>query len=204
MTFRSCATLLCALAMLSVTAGCKTTGEFVWADSYTASPAPSGSDYLLQPGDVITIRVWNQDSITTKTKIRPDGKVSLPFVSDVPAAGATPTILGGRIQTGLKDYIVNPVVTVTLDEARPLQVSVIGEVGKPGSYSIEPGSGVLQALASAAGMTPFADRDRIMVIRQKPDGSGATRIRFTFTSLAQLEGRAATFRLRSGDVVVVE
>ncbi len=201
---RPAAALLAALALLASTAGCKTTGEYVWVDSYPASPPQSAHDYLLQVGDVITIRVWNQDSINTKTKVRPDGKVSLPFVSDVPAAGATPTVLASRIQAGLKDYIVNPVVTVTLDDARPLQVSVLGEVVKPGSYALEPGSGVLQALASAAGMTPYANRDRIMVIRQRPDGTGAVRIRFTFASLTQLEGRAATFRLQSGDVVVVE
>ena len=91
-----------------------------------------------------------------------------PFVDDVEAAGSTPTDLAARIQARLKDFIVNPVVTVVLEESRPLLVSVLGEVAKPGSYQLDAGSGVLQALAMAAGMTPFADRDRIMVIRQVP------------------------------------
>jgi len=83
-------------------------------------------------------------------------------------------------------------------------VAVLGEVVRPGNYQLESNSGVLQALAIAGGATPFADRDRIMVLRQKPDGSGAQRIRFKYSSLTQLEGRAATFRLQGGDVVVVE
>ena len=123
-------------------------------------------------GDTISMRVWNQDSISAKTKVRPDGKVSIPFVNDVDAAGATPTELAARVQVRLKDFIVNPVVTVTLDELRPLLVAVMGEVTRPGNYQLEAGAGVLQALAIAGGPTAFADRDRIMVLRQKPDGSG--------------------------------
>jgi polysaccharide export outer membrane protein len=192
------------MALVLSAPGCKASGAYVWADSLPVTPQAPTQDYLLQAGDVITIRVWNQDSITTKTRVRPDGKVSLPFANDVVAGGVTPSVLASRVQVSLKDFIVNPVVTVTLDEPRPLYVAVIGEVVKPGNYQVEPGSGVLQALATAAGMTPFADRDRIIVIRQRADGSGADRIRFTYSSLTQLEGRAATFRLQAGDVVVVE
>lgn len=201
---RDAAVLLGALASLVAGPGCKTSGEYVWVDSLPASPQGEAGDYLLQAGDVITIRVWNQDSITTKTRVRPDGKVSLPFVNDVRAAGASPTVLASRIQASLKDFIVNPVVTVTLDEPRPLHVAVIGEVVKPGNYPIDASGGVLQALATASGMTPFADKDRIFVIRQKPDGAGSQRIRFSYSALTKEEGRAATFRLMAGDVVVVE
>jgi polysaccharide export outer membrane protein len=184
--------------------GCKTSGPYVWADSLPRAPEGAQRDYILQAGDTITIRVWNQDSITTKVKIRPDGKVSLPFVSDIDAVGLTPTALATRIQSRMKEYIVNPVVTVVLEEPRPLMTAVIGEVAKPGNFQLEPGSGVLQAIATAGGMTPFADKDRIMVLRQNLDGSGTQRIRFTYSMLTQAEGRASTFRLEAGDVVVVE
>ena len=184
-------------------AGCKTTGEFVSVDSIPPSP-PATREYVLQAGDTISIRVWNQDSISTRTRIRPDGKISLPFLDDVEASGSTPAVLGKRIQGRLKDFIVNPIVTVSLDESRPLLVAVLGEVARPGTYPLELDSGVLQALAIAGGMTPFADRNGVVVIRQKTDGSGAQRIRFTYSALTQLEGRAATFRLQGGDVVVVE
>ena len=190
--------------LLLVLPGCRTTGEYVWADSLPPAPQGTSRDYLIQVGDTISVRVWNQDSVSARTKVRPDGKVSIPFVNDVDAAGATPTELAARVQVRLKEFIVNPVVTVTLDEPRPLIVAVLGEVTRPGNYQLEAGAGVLQALAIAGGPTAFADRDRIMVLRQKPDGSGATRIRFTYTSLTQVERRAPTFRLQGGDVVVVE
>jgi polysaccharide export outer membrane protein len=193
-----------AFLLFASAAGCKTAGEYVWADSLSAPTKAGTSEYVIQPGDTIAIRVWNQDSVTTKAKVRSDGKISLPFVNDVEAAGSTPNALAARVQTTLKDFIVNPVVTVTLEEARPATVAVIGEVVRAGKYPLDPGAGVLEALAMASGMTLFADKDRIMVIRQKPDGSGAMRIRFTYSSLTQLEGRAATFRLQGGDVVVVE
>jgi polysaccharide export outer membrane protein len=191
-------------ALLVMLAGCKTTGEYVWADSLPATPPSASREYLIQVGDTISVRVWNQDSLSAKTKVRPDGKVSIPFVNDVTAAGATPTELAARVQVRIKDIIVNPVVTVTLDEPRPLIVSVLGEVTRPGNYQLEASAGVLQALAIAGGPTAFADKDRIMVLRQKPDGSGATRIRFTYSSLTQVEGRATSFRLQGGDAVVVE
>jgi polysaccharide export outer membrane protein len=184
--------------------GCKTTGEYVTVDSLPPSPPRTSQEYLLQAGDTINIRVWNQDSITTRARIRPDGKISLPFVDDVEAAGSTPTALARRIQARLKEFVVNPVVTVSLEEARPLLVAVLGEVTRPGNYTLEPESGVLQALAIAGGMTAFANRSGIFVIRQRADGSGAVRILFTYSELTQLTGRAASFRLQGGDVVVVE
>jgi polysaccharide export outer membrane protein len=180
--------------LLVVLPGCKTTGEYIWADSLPPAPQGTSRDYLIQVGDTISVRVWNQDSISAKTKVRPDGKVSIPFVNDVDAAGATPTELAARVQVRIKDIIVNPIVTVT----------VLGEVTRPGNYQLEASAGVLQALAIAGGPTAFADKDWIMVLRQKPDGSGVTRIRFKYSSLTQVEGRATSFRLQGGDAVVVE
>jgi polysaccharide export outer membrane protein len=194
----------CLALMLATGTGCKTAGEYVWADGLPPTPKDAPREYVIQTGDTISIRVWNQDSLATRARVRPDGMVSLPFVNDVEAAGSAPTALAARIQARLKDFIVNPVVTVSLEESRALVVAVIGEVIRPGNYPLEPGSGVLQALATAGGTTPFADRDRIMVIRQRPDGAGVQRIRFTYAMLTQVEGRAATFRLQGGDVVVVE
>jgi polysaccharide biosynthesis/export protein len=197
--------VLGALLVLLLASGCKTTGEYVWADNLPPSPAPASAEYVIQPGDTISVRVWGQEAISPRSRVRPDGRISMPFLNDVEAAGLTPSALAARIQARLKDYIVNPVVTVALEDQRPQQVSVIGEVARPGTFQIDQGgAAVLQVLAQAGGMTPFADKDRIMVIRQKPDGSGAQRIRFTYSSLTQLEGRAAAFRLQGGDVVVVE
>ena len=205
MSFAREPAVLGSLVVLLLATGCKTTGGYVWVDDLPPAPAPVATEYVIQPGDTITVRVWGQEAISPRSRVRPDGRISMPFLNDVEAAGSTPSALAARIQARLKDYIVNPMVTVSVEDLRPQQVSVIGEVARPGTFPVEQGgAAVLQVLAQAGGMTPFADKDRIMVIRQKPNGNGAQRIRFTYSSLTQLEGRAATFRLQGGDVVVVE
>ena len=196
--------LTAALLLLAGAAACKTPGDAVPVESLTAEATAANPEYVLQAGDVIAVRVWNQDSITTRARIRPDGRISMPFLDDVEAAGSTPNALAKRIQARLKDFILDPVVTVSLEEPRALLVSVLGEVVRPGSYPLEASAGVLQALANAGGMTPYANRDGIVVIRRKADGSGVQRIGFTYSSLTQVQGRAASFRLQPGDVVVVE
>jgi polysaccharide export outer membrane protein len=192
------------LLLLAGAAGCKSTGDLIPVESLAPAATAGNPEYVLQAGDVIAVRVWNQDSITTRARIRPDGRISMPFLDDVDAAGSTPNALAKRIQVRLKDFIVNPVVTVSLEEPRPLLVAVLGEVVKPGNYPLEASAGVLQALANAGGMTPFANKDAIVVVRRKADGSGVERIGFTYSGLTQVRGRAASFRLQPGDVVVVE
>lgn len=169
-------------------------------------PAPSpDSEYRVAAGDVLAIRVWNQESMSNpRARVRDDGKISVPFLQDVEVVGTTPTELSQRLQTKLKTYVVNPVVTVTVEEMRPLRVSVLGEVTHPGQYELEHGAGVLAALAAGGGLTDYAHRDSIFVIRSAPDAKAPVRIRFRWAALAGAESRAAAFRLRAGDVVVVE
>ena len=195
------------IALLTVVAagpGCKTSGEYVWVDDVPQTPQVADREYVIQAGDTISVRVWGQDNLSSRSRVRPDGKISLPYVPEVQAAGVTPTVLSKKIQASLKDLLVNPVVTVTLDEQRPLQVSVLGEVARPGAFVLDQNPGVLQAIAMAGGMTPFANKDAIMVIRQRPEGGSPQRIRFSYEALTQIKGRAAAFRLQGGDVVVVE
>jgi len=196
--------VLAATLALAAMPGCKTTGEYVWVDDLPQVKPVADKEYVIQPGDTVSVRVWGQEGMSSKAKVRPDGRISVPFANDVVAAGATPAALARTIQDKLKDFIVNPVVTVTLEEPRPLLVSVLGEVTKPGSFVLEQNAGVLQAVAAAGGLTTFASKDAIMVIRQRPEGGAPQRIRFTWESLTQLKGRAAAFRLQGGDVVVVE
>jgi len=195
---RSRAGLLAVLALAALAAGCRTTDtNFVWVDRFPEPPAEAA--YSIVPGDVLNVRVYNQDGMSAKVKVRQDGMISLPFLNDLEAAGDTPAALAQRIQARLKDFLANPVVTVSLDEARPLEVSVVGEVLRPGLYRLEPGAGVLTALAAASGFSTFADRDRIFVVR-----NGMTRVRFTYAALSQVREKAARFRLHPGDVVIVE
>jgi polysaccharide export outer membrane protein len=193
---------LTAVVALTLVSACATTGgASVPVNDYQEPPPPPQPGYVMQSGDVLQIRVFNQPDMSARVRVRDDGKISIPFLNDVAAVGLTPNALAQQIQSRLKEFINAPVVTISLEEARPFSISVIGEVNKAGVYSLPLGAGVLQALAAAGGLTQYASRDKIFVIRDAPQRA---RIRFEFEQLTQAEGKAAAFRLRVGDTVVVE
>jgi len=192
------------LAVLAVAlSACRSSGEYVKIDDYKAPAEVSEQEYVIRPGDILQVRVMGQDAVSTRAKVRPDGKISLPLLSDVVAAGVTPSALAKQIQERLGKFIVNPSVAVSLEEPRAMMISVLGEVAKVGSYPLEQGSGLMEAMAAAGGPTQYASTDRIVVIRREPSGN-RVRIRFDYDALTQLRGAAATFRLQNGDVIVVE
>lgn len=197
------------LALLAVVAGCGRSRDAVRAQGLPAEPPPSRTEYRIARGDVLSVRVWNQESMSIeRTRVREDGKISVPFLQDIDVDGLTPAELSERLQAELKTYVVTPVVTVALEEARPLRISVVGHVVRAGTYDLDRGAGVLHALAAAGGLGDFADKERIYVLRSDHRGdtvaSPPARIRFAYRSLTRGDGPAAAFRLRTGDVVVVE
>jgi polysaccharide export outer membrane protein len=185
----------------SLVCGCASLGQYTWVNDYPEQPPPVENEYVIKPADVLQIRVFNQEGMSARAKVRNDGKISLPFLNDVTAAGHSPNSFAKELQVKLKEFIKVPVVTVSLEETRPVSVSVLGEVARQGGYQVEPGTGVLQLLASAGGLTELAHKDRIFVLRRDP---AKARIRFSFESLSRLDDRASSFRVKSGDVVVVE
>jgi polysaccharide export outer membrane protein len=188
------------MALVLVGAGCARTGPFIWVDQYS-QPDPTSTGYLISPGDALSVRVWNQEGMSARVRVREDGKISLPFLNDVTAAGYSPNALSAQLQTRLKDFIANPVVTIALEDPRPFSVAVLGEVVRQGTYTVDPRAGVLAALAAAGGLGEYAHADRIFVVRHSPT---PTRIRFTYDALTQTAGKAPFFRLMAGDVIVVE
>ena len=191
-----------AVCVVLLLGGCATgSGSYVWVNDYKDPPQPPQPGYLIEPGDLIQIRVFNQPDMSTRARVREDGKVSIPFLNDVTVAGLDPNALAKQLQTRLKEFINAPVVTVSLEEARPFSVAVMGELVRPGLYPVPQGAGVLQALAAAGGFNQYASKSGIYVVRDAPDRA---RIRFTYEQLTQPESKAAMFRLRPGDSVVVE
>ena len=182
-------------------AACAPSGPYIWADDYIAAVEKQPRQgYLLAVGDLVAVRVFGHEDLSVRERVRDDGKISLPILKDVDAAGLAPQALGDEVRARLKDYVNAPVVTVTVEESRPLVIPVLGEVTHPGQYTLEKGSGVLEALASAGGLTDYAHRDRIFVLRRQ---SPPVRIRTTFSGLSQ-GGRASALRLQPGDCVIVE
>lgn len=194
----SCLLAACALATLATLAtGCGG-APYVWAHELPQPPAAEG--YVIAAGDVLSVRVFNQDNMSTRARVRSDGKIAVPFIGEVDVRGKAPAAVSADLEARFKHYVVSASVTITVEEIALSSVSVLGEVARPGVYAVDGSAGVLQALAVAGGFTDFASRGSIYLVRRAP----AQRIRFTFAALTQGDERAATFRLRAGDVVVVE
>jgi polysaccharide export outer membrane protein len=187
--------VLCALS-----AACADVGKFVWVSDYPR-PAPASHGFVISAGDMLLVRVYNQDQLTTRARVRADGRVTLPLLNDVEAASYSPTTLGQQLETRYKEFLKLPVVTVAVEEVQPLTVPAGGEVVKQGVVTVERGAGVLQVLLASGGLTDYAHRDRIFVLRH---GAQPQRIRFTWEALTRGEEHAAAFALQPGDSVVVE
>lgn len=182
-------------------ASCAGPGNYVWYTELPRAPAAAKSDYFINTGDVVSIRVLNQESMATRVRVRQDGRISLPIIGDVDARGKRPSALRAELEGRLKDYLVAPSVTVNIEDAQPMSVSVLGEVARPGVYNVESNTGLAQVLALGGGPTEYASRDRIFVVRSQP---APMRIRFTYEALSRGENAAPAFPLHPGDVVVVE
>lgn len=195
-------------ALAGASSGCRHRSDFIWVDQVPKTALETRSNrVVLAPGDVIGVRVFNQDANSVdRTPVREDGRISLPLLYDLDVAGMEPAELARRLEVKLKAFVVNPNVTVVVHERRPLRISVLGEIRTPGTYSLEPDAGVLHAIAAAGGLTDFADRDRVFVLRSGywADSGNPGRIRFSYTALARGTPPGAMFRLRPGDIVVVE
>ena len=158
------------------------------------------SDYRIGPEDVLDISVWNNAAISRTVPVRPDGKVSLPLVNDIQAAGLTPMQLRSALIKKLAEYVPSPEVSVIVREVHSFKVSVIGEVKRTGRHELKGRATVLDVLALAEGFGEFAARGRIVVIRQ--DGR---QILFNYNKVVSSNGAGAreNFLLQPGDIIVV-
>lgn len=154
--------------------------------------------YRIGAEDLLQVSVWKNEALTRTVPVRPDGKISLPLVNDVQAAGLTALELRDVLTRKLAEYMPNPEVSVIVSDIRSLKVSVIGEVAKPGRYELKSWTTVLDVLAMAGGFTQFASRSKIIILQQ--DGATMKRIPFNYNRIA---GEQENFYLRSGDIVLV-
>jgi polysaccharide biosynthesis/export protein len=191
--------VLACLGYAAALASCAGPGNYVW---YSALP-PEGPapEYLVRVGDVTNIRVLNHDEMSTRIRVRADGRIAFPIIGEIDAGGKRPSALKSEIEARLKDYIVSPAVTLNIDEGLPTHFAVLGEVARAGTYPLEANARIADALALSGGLTEYASRDRIFVVRATPERQ---RIRFTYDAITRDDERAAAFRLHADDVVVVE
>jgi polysaccharide export outer membrane protein len=158
------------------------------------------ADYQIGPEDVLDISVWKNPELSRKVPVRPDGKVSLPLVNDIQAAGLTPSELREQLAKKLAEFVPTPEVAVIVAEVQSLRVSVVGAVKTPGRFMLKSPATVLECIALAQGLTEFANRDKIVVLRQ--EGSTAKRIPFNYSKVAGSSDQE-NFFVKPGDIIVV-
>ena len=160
---------------------------------------PAG--YIVGDSDVIHVNVWKEPEVSQTVVVRTDGNISLPLINEVKVSGLTPLQIQDLVGEKLKGFLNNPQVTVTVIEIRSKRAFITGEVARPGTYSLNAETSVLQLIAQAGGFTPFAKKDSIVVLRTE-DGK-QFRLKFKYKEVVQGKKTEQNIALHPGDTVVV-
>lgn len=168
--------------------------------SNTASAATPG--YQLSPEDILIISVWKEKGLESEVLVRPDGRISFPLIGHLQAAGRTPEQVQAEIEKRLKKFMPDPSVTVLVKSVAGNKVFVIGKVTRPGPFPMGSNVDVMQALAMAGGLTPYAKSDEIRILR-RIKGKQVV-FRFRYSQVADGKNLSQNIILKSGDVVVVQ
>lgn len=170
--------------------------------SYNAAAMSSaaGPEYIIGPEDSLHVSVWKEPDLTATLPVRPDGKISLPLLNDVQAAGLTPLQLAASLTERLKKYIADPRVTVVVAQINSKRIYLVGEVLHAGATPMLPNMTVLQALSSA-GLNQFANTKRIYVLRN--ENGKQQKLPVDYRKLVKGERIEQNYTLQPGDTIVV-
>jgi len=173
------------------------------ARNSTLPPKPATQDpsYSIAPEDVLTIDVWKEPEISRTVPVRRDGKISLPLLDDVQAAGLTPTQLSSEIVEKLQASVLHPQVTVIVAQMSSQRIYILGQVNRGGAYPLVPEMKAMQALSIAGGFTPFANVKKIYVMRTE---NGEDKIfRINYKEVVSGHNSEQNIHLKAGDTIVV-
>jgi polysaccharide biosynthesis/export protein len=158
--------------------------------------------FVIGNDDVLAINVWKEPEISRSIPVRSDGKISLPLVGEVQAAGSTPLKLEQDIAARLKNYIEEPEVTVIVQQVNSQKFNILGQVNKPGAYPLTNSPTVLDAIAIAGGFRDFAKQKAIYILRQNSDGT-QSRLPFSYKEVVKGKNTAQNIKLQPRDTIVV-
>jgi polysaccharide export outer membrane protein len=160
------------------------------------------ANFVIGNDDVLGISVWKETDLTRSIPVRSDGKISLPLVGELQAAGKTPLELEQDITLKLKAYITEPEVTVMVEQINSEKFNILGQVAKPGSYSLTLATTVMDAIATAGGFRDFAKQKGIYILRRNPSGA-ETKIAFNYKDFIKGKNPEQNIKLEPHDTVVV-
>jgi polysaccharide biosynthesis/export protein len=164
-------------------------------------PATDDPNYVIGPQDVLEVSVWKEPELTRSVPVRPDGKISMPLLNDVQAAGLTPLQLAADITSNLKKFVTNPQVTVIVATINSQRIYILGEVTRAGAYPLLPNMTVLQALSSGGGFTQFANTKKIYVLRV--ENGRQEKHPFNYKDVIRGNAPDQNIVLKAGDTIVV-
>ena len=165
------------------------------------SAPPSTEDYVLGVEDKLSIAVWKEPDLLRLLSIRPDGKITFPLVGDIQAAGRTPKQLTDELAKALERYIKEPVVTVSVEEINNFKVFVVGEVTLQGALTLRRRTRLLEAIALSGGLTQFADKSNVILVRT--EGGKENRTRIDYRKVMSGEHPELNVYLKPGDTILV-
>lgn len=160
-------------------------------------------DYIIGPEDVLEISVWKNNDLSKTVTVRTDGQISLPLIGDVRASGLTPSALKGAIAKKLKEYKEDPTVAVIVQESNSYNIFVMGQVVRPGKYTLKSSTTLLQALSLAGGFTPYASTNKILLMRRDPHTMAVNEIQLKYKTILYGEDPQRDILLQPGDTIVV-
>lgn len=157
--------------------------------------------YRLNPGDVLRISVWNEEALQQEVLVLPDGTISFPLVGIIEVANRTPGQVQEEIKQKLSRLIPDPEINLTVRAVEGNNIFIIGKVARPGRFPMSSPTDVVQALSLAGGFTPYADTEKIQILRRS--GKKQKTIRFDYTKIADGQALESNILLQSGDTIVV-
>lgn len=172
------------------------------ASTATESKQARDASYVIGDDDVLAINVWNEPDLRQLVPVRPDGRISLPLIGDIQAAGRTPVQLQEDIAAKLETYITHPDVTVIVQQINSKKYNILGRVMKPGAYPLSTTTTVLDAIAQAGGFQDFAKQKNIYILRENPNG-GQSRFRFNYKDVIRGKNREQNIKIEPNDTIVV-
>ena len=169
------------------------------ASAVVAAPIPP--DYTIGPDDVLVVVFWRQKDLSGEVAVRPDGKITLPLLNDVHAAGLTPDQLRQALIERASPFIEEPTATVIVKQVNSRKVFITGNVAKPGPYPLTHSMNVLQLIAVAGGLQEFTNGKNIAIMRT--EGGRPTAYRFNYEDVRNRKNLRQNIELKPGDTVVV-
>ena len=181
--------------------GESTLGPAAISQEQKALSAAADPTYVIGPEDGLDISVWKEPDVSRAVPVRPDGKISLPLLNDIQAAGLTPMQLQAVVTEGLKKFFTGPQVTVIVTQINSRRIYVMGEVARPGAFSMLPNMTILQALSTAGGFSQYAKLSAIYLLRSE----NGQQVTYPFNYKEVIRGRRSeqNIALKPGDTIVV-